>query len=209
MEKYLMAAQDGENEIVVDKSRFICHVKRVYTEEEAAHFIQLIKSRHPKANHNCSAYQIGDHNEIQKANDDGEPSGTAGIPMLEVLKKQQLKNTAVVVTRYFGGIKLGAGGLIRSYGKSVSEALKATGIAERKTMRTMLAEIDYSLLATVQSRLQETAYHLADIQYSDRVILEILIGEADEAPFSQWMLDLSQGRAVIESGDLSFQEILL
>ena len=118
MERYLMVAQDGENEIIVDKSRFICHVKRVYNDQDAMEFIKEIKKIHWNATHNCSAYQVGDFNEIQKANDDGEPSGTAGVPMLEVLRKQGIKNCVVVVTRYFGGIKLGAGGLIRTYGKA-------------------------------------------------------------------------------------------
>ncbi|MFN3365304.1 MAG: IMPACT family protein, partial [Exiguobacterium mexicanum] len=105
--------QDGEYEVVIQKSKFIAHFKRVTSEEEAQAFIQAIKKAHWNANHNCSAYIIGERNEFQKANDDGEPSGTAGLPMLEVLRKRELKDTVVVVTRYFGGIKLGGGGLIR------------------------------------------------------------------------------------------------
>ncbi len=101
----------GEHEIIIERSRFITYVNRVETEEEAQEFIASIKKKHHDANHNCSAYMIGENNLIQKANDDGEPSGTAGVPMLEVIKKRDLKDTVVVVTRYFGGIKLGAGGL--------------------------------------------------------------------------------------------------
>ncbi|PDM36799.1 YigZ family protein, partial [Bacillus cereus] len=103
--------------MVIQKSRFICYVSRATTEEEAQEFIQKIQKQNWNATHNCSAYLIGEQDQIQKANDDGEPSGTAGVPMLEVLKKRGLKDTVVVVTRYFGGIKLGAGGLIRAYGK--------------------------------------------------------------------------------------------
>src|SRR5690625_6139370 len=112
---YYTVKQDRTHEIIIQKSRFIGYISRVTSEEEAQLFIQTIKKKHYDATHNCSAYLIGDHDQIQKANDDGEPSGTAGIPMLEVLKRLELKNTAVVVNRYFGGIKIGAGGLIRVY----------------------------------------------------------------------------------------------
>jgi uncharacterized YigZ family protein len=191
----------------VDKSRFICYVKRVYNDQDARDFINEIKKLHWNASHNCSAYQIGDFNEIQKANDDGEPSGTAGIPMLEVLRKQGIKNTVVVVTRYFGGIKLGAGGLIRTYGKAVSEAIKALGVVERKTMLTVLVNADYSLLATLQSRLEGTPYHLVEVHYSDSVTLEILIDVTAEEAFTHWIIDLTNGKVEVEPLETSFQEI--
>src|SRR5699024_7098601 len=120
LSKYYTVKYKGADEVVIQKSRFIGYVKRVESEEEAQNFIQEIKKKHHDATHNCSAYVIGENDQIQKANDDGEPSGTAGIPILEVIKKQHLKDTAVVVTRYFGGIKLGAGGLIRAYGGTTS-----------------------------------------------------------------------------------------
>src|SRR6478609_1018641 len=128
---YFTVKKEGNDEQMIRKSRFIGYVKRVETEEAAVNFIQEIKKKHHDATHNCSAYIIGEHDQIQKANDDGEPSGTAGVPMLEVLKKQKLKDTAVVVTRYFGGIKLGSGGLIRAYGRATSEGISATGTVER------------------------------------------------------------------------------
>src|SRR5690625_4457046 len=124
IENYYTVKKEGSVQMTIQKSRFIGYVKRVETEEDAQDFIQEIKKKHHDATHNCSAYIIGEHDQIQKANDDGEPSGTAGIPMLEVLKKQKLKDTAVVVTRYFGGIKLGAGGLIRAYGNTTSETIR-------------------------------------------------------------------------------------
>ncbi|MDP4171543.1 MAG: YigZ family protein, partial [Bacillota bacterium] len=132
---YYTVKMAGEHEIIIDKSRFIAHIARAETEEQAQEFIQRIKKEHLDATHNCSAYLIGENDLIQKANDDGEPSGTAGVPMLEVLKKRKLKDTVVVVTRYFGGIKLGAGGLIRAYGKSVSEGINEVGIVERTLTR--------------------------------------------------------------------------
>src|SRR5690625_617238 len=121
--KYYTVKKSGSTQLMIQKSRFIGYIKRVETEEAAQEFINSIKKKHYDATHNCSAYIIGEHDQIQKANDDGEPSGTAGVPMLEVLKKQNLKDTAVIVTRYFGGIKLGAGGLIRAYGSTTSEAI--------------------------------------------------------------------------------------
>src|SRR5690625_2171584 len=134
---------------MIQKSRFIGHIKRTETEEEAQEFIRQIKKEHSQATHNCSAYLIGEYDQIQKANDDGEPSGTAGIPMLEVLKKNELKDTTVVVTRYYGGIKLGAGGLIRAYSKSTSTALQENGIVERQLMKHIAVTVDYHLLGKI------------------------------------------------------------
>lgn len=207
LEHYLMVAQDGEHEIVVDKSRFICHVKRVYNDQEAMEFIKEIKKIHWNATHNCSAYQVGDFNEIQKANDDGEPSGTAGVPMLEVLRKQGIKNCVVVVTRYFGGIKLGAGGLIRTYGKAVSEAIKELGLIERKTMKTMFINADYALLGTIQNRLEGTDYILNQVHYTDKISVEVLIDVEAEAEFTNWVIDMTNGKVDVLAGETSFREI--
>jgi len=207
MEPYLMVAQNGSHEIVVDKSRFICHIKRVYNDSEAKEFLAHIKKSHADANHNCSAWLIGDHNDIQKAHDDGEPSGTAGVPMLEVLRKQGIKNTAVIVTRYFGGIKLGAGGLIRTYGKSVTEAIKELGIVERKTMRAYHVHTDYGLLATLQNRLENSPYLLKQIHYTDAVILEVIVGTESETEFENWIVDISHGKVRVEKGETSFEEV--
>ncbi|HAX73934.1 MAG TPA: YigZ family protein, partial [Firmicutes bacterium] len=200
MERYLMVAADGEHEIVIEKSRFICHVKRVYNDVEANQFIKDIKKLHWNATHNCSAYVVGDFSEAQKANDDGEPSGTAGVPMLEVLRKQDLKNCVVVVTRYFGGIKLGAGGLIRAYGKSVSEAIKELGVIERKTMKTMFINADYNLLGTIQNRLENSDYILSQVHYTDVVSVEVLIDVSEEENFKDWVVDMTNGRAEVVAG---------
>lgn len=202
-----MVAADGEHEIVIEKSRFICHVKRVYNDVEANQFIKDIKKLHWNATHNCSAYVVGDFSEAQKANDDGEPSGTAGVPMLEVLRKQDLKNCVVVVTRYFGGIKLGAGGLIRAYGKSVSEAIKELGVIERKTMKTMFINADYNLLGTIQNRLENSDYILSQVHYTDVVSVEVLIDVSEEENFKDWVVDMTNGRAEVVAGDVSYREI--
>ena len=120
--EYRTIKEDGQVQEEIKKSRFICHAKRVYSEEEARDFITTIKKEHYKATHNCSAFIVGERSEIKRTSDDGEPSGTAGVPMLGVLENHNLTNVCVVVTRYFGGIKLGAGGLIRAYAGSVALA---------------------------------------------------------------------------------------
>ena len=135
---------------------------------------------------------IGQQNQIQKANDDGEPTGTAGIPMLEVLKKRDLKDTVVVVTRYFGGIKLGAGGLIRAYGKSTSEGINATGIVERKRMTIITTKIDYTWLGKIENELRSSIYQIKDIHYLDHVEIETYVEEDDHETFINWITELTK-----------------
>ena len=129
--KLYTIVRDFQQEIVIEKSRFICTLKKVATEEEAQDFIKETKKKYWDATHNCSAYIVGESGAAQRSNDDGEPSGTAGLPMLEVLRKNNLHNVAAVVTRYFGGVKLGAGGLVRAYTNSVAAAIEEAGIAEK------------------------------------------------------------------------------
>ncbi|MDQ0177099.1 YigZ family protein [Bacillus chungangensis] len=196
----------GEHEIVIQKSRFIAYINRSTTEEAAQQFIQEIKKKNWNATHNCSAYMIGEHNQIQKANDDGEPSGTAGIPMLEVLKKRDLKDTVVVVTRYFGGIKLGAGGLIRAYGKATSEGINATGLVERKLVSTMHITIDYTWLGKIENELRASEYLLNDIHYLDKVEIEVYVTDHQKKPFIDWIIELTNGQAEIVEGDKLYLE---
>ncbi|TCD45613.1 YigZ family protein [Streptococcus sp. X16XC17] len=144
MKAYKTIKTDGQTEIKIKKSRFICSIKRVQSEEEAREFIQSIKKEHYEATHNCSAFIVGENSEIKRSSDDGEPSGTAGIPMLTVLENHELTNLVVVVTRYFGGIKLGAGGLIRSYAGAVAEGIKAIGSVQVKEQEGILLKMSYS-----------------------------------------------------------------
>ncbi|MFS3915039.1 YigZ family protein [Bacillus australimaris] len=206
LNRYLTVKSRGEHEIVIEKSRFICHIQRAVSEEEAQTFIQSIKKQHWNATHNCSAYLIGEHDLIQKANDDGEPSGTAGVPMLEVLKKRKLKDTVVVVTRYFGGIKLGAGGLIRAYGKSVSEAINHVGMVERCLMRTMHTTIDYTWLGKVENELRASSFQLKEIHYAEDVIFETYVEETQSEQFIEWMTELTNGKSVTKEGELIYLE---
>lgn len=206
LEAYYTVKGYGETEIIIEKSRFICYVERATTEEEAIRFIQQIKKKHWDATHNCSAYIIGEHDHIQKANDDGEPSGTAGVPMLEVLKKKKLKDTVVVVTRYFGGIKLGAGGLVRAYGKAVTEGLKAAGIVERKLMRIMHTTIDYTWLGKVENELRASTYSIKDIHYAEHVTIDTYVEEKRKDEFRAWMIELTNGKSTISEGEHVYVE---
>ena len=204
--KYYTVKGDGENEIVIEKSRFIAHVARTETEEEAQEFIQNIKKAHWNATHNCSAYLIGEHDQIQKANDDGEPSGTAGVPILEVLKKKHLKDTVVVVTRYFGGIKLGAGGLIRAYSKATSEGINATGVVQRKLMRIISTKVDYTWLGKLENELRSSVYLIKEIHYLDNVVIDTYVEEEQTESFTQWMTELTNGQGEISNGELVYLE---
>lgn len=195
------------NELVIQKSRFIGYVKRVETEEEAQAFIQEIKKKHFDATHNCSAYLIGKHDQIQKANDDGEPSGTAGIPILEVLKKQQLKDTAVVVTRYFGGIKLGAGGLIRAYGNTTSQAIKATGVVKRQRMQGFSIIVDYTLSGKLEHAFRQSNYILKTINYTDKVEFIVYVEVGQEKEFREFIVDHTNAQAEITEADTTYIEI--
>ncbi|MEH7444568.1 YigZ family protein [Bacillus sp. JJ1122] len=206
LQNYFTVKGYGENEIEIQKSRFIAYIDRVETEEEAQEFIQSIKKKNWNATHNCSAYLIGENDQIQKANDDGEPSGTAGVPILEVLKKKHLKDTVVVITRYFGGIKLGAGGLIRAYGKATSEGLAAIGIVERKLMRIMHTTIEYTWLGKIENELRSSVYQLKEIHYLDKVEIETFVEETQTEVFKEWMVEMTSGQCDLREGELRYLE---
>ncbi|MFS0674193.1 YigZ family protein [Ornithinibacillus sp. 179-J 7C1 HS] len=206
---YTVKKDGGTHEIVIQKSRFIGTIKRVETEEEAQSFIQEMKKKYHDATHNCSAYVIGEHDHIQKANDDGEPSGTAGVPILEVLKKQNLKDTAVVVTRYFGGIKLGAGGLIRAYGSSTSEALKAVGIVKRQLMKGFSITVDYSLLGKLENELRNSEHILETIEYLENVAFIVYVEVGKEKAFQNWITDITNGQSTINHTNDKYIEIVV
>jgi len=207
MSDYLMPAKNGEHEIIIDRSRFICHVFRVESVEDANHCINGIRELHEKANHNCIAYLIGENNEFGRAADDGEPSGCAGAPMLDVLHRQNVKNCLVVVTRYFGGIKLGAGGLIRAYGTAVSEGLKAIGLIRRVRLRSLWVTCDYSIFDILQSKIKSQGYNLGSVEYSEKVKLEALVEAVDEEKFIKWVVEFTNDTVYVEVGGVTFKEL--
>lgn len=201
LERYKTVRQAGEKEIVIKKSRFIGQIKPVETEEEAVAFIEEIKKRHWNATHNCSAYMIGERDEIQKQSDDGEPSGTAGKPILEVIRNQGLKNVAIVVTRYFGGIMLGAGGLIRAYTDGAVAATEAGEVITRVLHREIFVELDYTWLGKVENELRNRGVRTGETGFADKVTLRCLPLEGESDAFVAWMIDLTQGQAKMTEGD--------
>lgn len=188
MENHIITIkQEYVIENVINKSRFIAHIKPVESEDEAKAFIDEVKKEHRDATHNCSAYTIGDSMLIQKANDDGEPSGTAGVPMLEILKKLETHNTAAVVTRYFGGIKLGTGGLIRAYSGAVRDAIKEGGRVELRNAIPTTVTISYEQTGKFEYELQSTNFILRDTMYTDKVSYRIDVLEDDYEDFINFL----------------------
>ena len=201
LDRYKTVRQAGSKEIVIKKSRFIGHVMPVETEEEAVAFIEEIKKKHWNATHNCSAYMIGERDEIQKQSDDGEPSGTAGKPILEVIRNQGRKNVAIVVTRYFGGIMLGAGGLIRAYTDGAVAAIESGEPITRVLHREIFVELDYTWLGKVENELRNRNVRMGETNLADTVTLTCLPLDGDAESFMTWMVDLTQGQSLITEGE--------
>ena len=193
--EFISIANEFRHEYVVEKSRFITTVYPCSTEEEAQAFIGRINKEFWDARHNCTAFTLGPKQEQQRSSDNGEPSGTAGKPMLEVLKKTGITNIAVVVTRYFGGIKLGAGGLIRAYSHSVAETLHLAP-KELHTIRTELqTTIDYALYGAVERYLQDAQLHY-EASFGEQITLTILVAPNDVERIQKELQDLSHGAAI-------------
>ena len=207
--EYRTIRQDGQAQEEIKKSRFICHAKRVYSEEEARDFITAIKKEHYKATHNCSAFIIGEKSEIKRTSDDGEPSGTAGVPMLGVMENHQLTNVCFVVTRYFGGIKLGAGGLIRAYAGSVALAIKEIGLIEIKEQAGLRLKMSYSQYQNFDNFLKAEDLIEFDTEFTDLVATTIYIDKQDKEPLEQKLVEFFNGKIQIDDQGLREVEIPL
>ncbi|MDF2835222.1 MAG: hypothetical protein K0Q63_862 [Paenibacillus sp.] len=199
--RYRTVRQEAHNEIVIKKSRFIGYAKPVQSEEEAVAYIEEIKRLHRQATHNCSAYVVGERDQHQKAADDGEPSGTAGKPILEVIKNKGLKNVAVVVTRYFGGVMLGAGGLVRAYTDGAVAGIEAAGEIELALHREIFVDADYTWYGKIENELHGRGTRVGGTEFTDRVTVCCLPEEPDKDAFIAWMTDLTQGQASIRIGE--------
>lgn len=193
-------------EYIVDKSRFIAHVQRVTSETSAKAVIEQIRKDHQRANHHCYAYMIGEQDGVQKAADDGEPSGTAGVPILNVIQQKTLKDTLIVVTRYFGGVKLGAGGLIRAYGQTASGGVEQAGIVKRKRMRLLTVIVAYHWLGKLENELRARQFVIHDVTYTDHVAMAIYVAEADIDKVQSWLQNFLQGQADLKLGDTAYLE---
>lgn len=196
-DKYNTIHRYGEDLFIEKKSKFIGYAKPIEFEEEAIQFINEIKEKHKDATHNVSAYVYGENSNIQRYSDDGEPTGTAGIPVLEVIKKEDLRNVVVVVTRYFGGIKLGAGGLVRAYTHGAKIGLDAALIVQKILFKRIKARIDYTLYGKVENELKNSSYIIDDVIYDDAVNIVILVQKNDIDNLTTLLMNLTSGTVEI------------
>ncbi|KPI56914.1 hypothetical protein IM33_03600 [Clostridioides difficile] len=201
MSNYRTLHEFGTDEITIEKSVFIGYAKPIKSEEEALEFINEIKKKHKDATHNVWAYTVGQNMNIQRYSDDGEPQGTAGIPTLEVIKKEDLRDVAVVVTRYFGGTKLGAGGLVRAYTKGAKLGLEAGKIIYKVMYQEVKVKIDYTQLGKVQNELMNLGYFIKDTVYEDNVEIIVYSKLEDVETLSEKMIDITSGTGKIVLGE--------
>ena len=198
MKEYKIVYCGGEGEIVEKKSRFIATVKPVDSEEEASAFIAEMKKKYWDARHNCSAYVIGERGQVQRCSDDGEPAGTAGKPILEVLRGKKLTDVFVVVTRYFGGTLLGTGGLVRAYTSAAAEALAHTVIITKIHGFKLKIITDYTGLGKIQYILGQRGLSVLDTVYTDKVELTVLVPDDEEGFLMKELMEGTNGQAMTE-----------
>ena len=190
LKKYKTLLSYGKDEIVIEKSKFIGHATPVESEKEAIAFIEKIKTEHWNATHNVPAYIVGENNEIQRYSDDREPSGTAGVPVLEVIKRENLRDVVIVVTRYFGGIKLGTGGLVRAYTRGAKIALQAAKIITKTLHKLIIATVDYTISGKVQNEILQNGYLIKETKYDDAVhfyvYVEVIFSDRFKSQITEW-----------------------
>lgn len=199
-EQYRTVARAGVHETEINRSRFICALAPAATEQEAQDFVARIRREHPTASHNCFAYVIGADASVQKASDDGEPGGTAGVPMLQMLMRREMRYVAAVVTRYYGGVKLGAGGLIRAYGGVVGEALDELGTITRQRFRLATITVGHQRAGRLENDLRATGLAVREVRYAEAVIIEIGLPDSAVESFRSWLADATAGEALLELG---------
>lgn len=201
MNTYKTLHEFGMDEVIIDKSTFIGYAKPIKTEEEAIDFVNEIKKKHKDATHNVWAYTVGESMNIQRYSDDGEPQGTAGIPTLEVIKKEELRNVVVVVTRYFGGIKLGAGGLVRAYTKGAKIGIESAKVIEKVLYKSVGIKIDYNQLGKVQNEIMNMGYFIKDTVYEDNVEIIVYSRISEIENITSKITDITSATAKISIGE--------
>lgn len=199
--------QPGEHEIEIRRSRFVCALARVATEAQVREFVAGRRRAHHDATHHCTAYVLGEHGEITRSNDDGEPGGTAGRPMLEVLTRRELTGTVAVVSRYFGGVKLGAGGLVRAYGQAVAETVDLVGVAERRPVVTVTVLTDHARAGRLSRDLHASPYAPAGARYGREAEIDVLVPEVELAAFDAWLAAAGGGQARTRRGAVSYVDV--
>ena len=197
----LYVYKGGQGEITEKKSRFIATVRPVESENEAVSFINETKKKYWDARHNCSAFVIGKRQELTRCSDDGEPAGTAGRPMLEVILKENIHNAAVVVTRYFGGVLLGTGGLVRAYQQATKAGLSASEIIEKKEGAVLFIRTDYTGIGRLQYLLAQEKITVMDTAYEADVLVKAVIPENDKKRIEKTIIEQTNGTAKLEWGD--------
>lgn len=205
---YRVVYQGGEGEIVEKKSRFIATVKPVESEEEAVAFINEMKKKYWDARHNCSAFVIGEHQELTRCSDDGEPAQTAGRPMLDVLLKEGITNVAVVVTRYFGGVLLGTGGLVRAYQKSVQEGLANAQIIEKRNGFLLYINTDYNGIGKLQYLFAQKQISILESEYGVDVRMSVLVPLERKEEIEKAVIEQTNGTAGLEWGEETIYAVI-
>lgn len=208
LERYKTIYRGGEGEMIEKKSRFIATVRLVENEQEALDFIEEMRKKYWNATHNCFAYVIGENREMIRCSDDGEPGGTAGKPMLDVLLGEGMYNTAVVVTRYFGGTLLGTGGLVRAYSKAVQEGLSQSDVIEKQYGAIIEIGTDYNGVGKIQYLIGERKIPTLNSEYTDKVKIQVILPISDVDKFCADLTESTNGRANIEIADKLYYAIL-
>ena len=204
VERYKTVYRQAEAEITEKKSRFIAVAAPVRTEAEALDLINAVKKKHWNASHNVFAYHVGLERETRRMSDDGEPGGTAGLPMLDVLRGENLKNTLVVVTRYFGGTLLGTGGLIRTYARAAKEGVAAASVVEKALYAKLAVTVDYHLSGKVQHAALKNNQFIRDTVYADNVVFQLLVESGFCAAFTETITDITGGTAVVRPDGFAY-----
>jgi uncharacterized YigZ family protein len=186
-------SREAESEQIIEKSRFIACVRPVCSREEAENFFTARRTLHRAATHNVPVFVLGDKGELQWANDDGEPQGTAGAPILRMLASEGLTNTALIVTRYFGGVKLGTGGLVRAYTGAARSAVDAAGVCEFRETVLLTYRVDYSFFGKLQSLAKEGAFEMGDAVFTDVVAATLSGPSEDEEALTALVADITAG----------------
>ena len=206
-ENFLTIKENGSGELIIKKSRFIASIARTNSVEEANAFIQEISKKYRDANHNTFAYTIGLNDDQVKESDNGEPSGTAGVPELKALQLMKLKNVTVVVTRYFGGIKLGAGGLIRAYSNSVTNAVEKVGVIKRVLQQELIFSVPYNRFDEVDHYLKTNDIFIANTEYGVDVKIHIFLDDDDQEKTKNDLTNLLSGQVEFTKGQKRYNEI--
>lgn len=204
IEKYKTILKSNQAEIVEKKSKFIGTAIPIESEVEAEEFINSMRKKYYDATHNVFAYQLGERNELQRSSDDGEPSGTAGKPILDILKNEDIKNVAVVVTRYFGGTLLGTGGLVRAYSKCAKDALISSQIIEKVLYQEFEISVDYNLSGKVQFEMLNKNYTIKDTLYTDKVTFIVLVEIKYKEQFQNFITEITSAQAQINPKSISY-----